>query len=135
MISADMTIEGLQEAQAAMNQLTTELQPRGAYGKAVQFVTVGALGYWMRIVHVDTGAYRASGRMRVELSAQPRGLVFVDQAARNPRSGKLVRDYAIVEEQRGGSHAAFARTVNEEGPRLVQQAGRILMEGLPRGRK
>lgn len=134
MILADMTIEGLQEAQAAMNKLAAELQPRGAYGKAVQFVTVGAQAYAVKVAHVDTGAYRASIRQRVELTAEPRGLIYVDQSARNPRSGKLVRDYASVEEQRGGSHAAFARTVNEAGPRLLQQAGRILVEALPRGR-
>ncbi len=134
MISADVTIQGLQEAQAAMNKLTAELQPRGAFDRAVQFVTIGAQAYAAKIAHVDTGAYRASIRQSIELGAEPRGIVYVDQGARNPRSGKPVKEYAITEEQRGGSHAAFARTVIEAGPRLLDQAGRILMEALPRGR-
>ena len=134
MIQPNMTIEGLQEAQAAMNKVLAELQPRGAYGRAVQLVTIGAHSYLVSITHVDTGAYRAAQRAQVRLEQEPRGVVFVDPSARNPRTGERPADYALDEEARGGSHAAYRRTVSEAGPRLLSQADAILIGAMPRGR-
>lgn len=133
MIQPGMTIKGLQEAQAAMNQIVAEMQPRGAYGKAIQFVTTQAHAYLVKITHVDTGAYRASQRMEIDLGAEPRGIIFVDPSATNPRSGERVEDYAIIEEARGGDHAAYNRTVTEIGDKVVKQAGAIIEGELPRG--
>lgn len=132
MISSEMTIKGLQEAQAAMNQVVAAMKPRGAYGKAIQYATVQAHAYLVKITHVDTGAYRASQRMQIDLGSEPRGIVFVDPSATNPRSGARVAQYAEVEEARGGTHASYNRVVSEIGDRLVREAGAIIEGELPR---
>jgi hypothetical protein len=44
---------------------------------------------------------------------------------------KLVREYAVVEEKRGGSHAAYGRTARDIGPRLVREGGEIVLRSLP----
>ena len=133
MIQPSMTIEGLQEAQAAMNKVLAEVQPRGAFGRGIAHIAVGLHHYATMITHVDTGALRASHRARVDLKKEPRGVVFVGPG-RNPRSGRKTAEYAVREEQRGGSHAFYERTVNEAGPRLLSQADAMLMGAMPRGR-
>lgn len=134
MIKPSGSIEGLQEAQAAMNKIVAELRPRGAYGRAIVQVTSGLHHYATSITHVDTGTLRSSERMIVNLSQQPRGVVFVDPSAVNPRTGERPADYGKQEEARGGSHAFFSRTVAEAGPRLLQQADQMMLGALPRGR-
>ena len=133
MIEPSMTIEGLQEAQAAMNKINAAFEPRGAYEKAVQFVTLGALSYLIQITHVDTGAYRAAHRSQFTAGQEPRGIIYVDPSARNPRSGRAVSEYAVYEEDRGGSHAAYKRTVDERGDALLAKAGAMIEAELPRG--
>ena len=97
-------------------------------GEALRWVLTAAHRYLVTITHVDTGAYRASHRMAVQ---ETRGSIFVDPEARNPRTQKLVREYAVVEEKRGGSHAAYGRTARDIGPRLVREGGEIVLRSLP----
>lgn len=129
----DMTITGLQETQAAMNQALAALQPRGALGQAVQAATIGLHVYAVQITHVDIGALRASHRAQVDLSQQPRGTIFVDPSAVNPRTGKKTVDYGAIEERRGGSHAFYNRTINERGQTILNRSGLIIEKALPRG--
>lgn len=128
MIEVRTTIRGLQEAQDANLQVIAALEPSDALGQATRWVLVGVHRYLVGITHVDTGAYRASQRMEIEGA---RGSIFVDPSATNPRTGKRVTSYARHEEARGGSHAAYGRTVNEIGPRLVEEGQTIIMRSLP----
>jgi hypothetical protein len=128
MIQINATIQGLQEAQDANLRVIAALDPAGPLEQATRWVLVGAHRYLVTITHVDTGAYRASHRMELEGT---RGEIFVDPSARNPQTGKRVRSYAIYEEKRGGSHAAYGRTVDEVGVRLVQEGQNIILRSLP----
>ena len=127
-----VTIEGLQEVQAANAKMIAELKPNGAMGRAVQHVTAAIHRYAISITHVDSGALRASERMTVEFGGVARGVVFVDGNNRNP-SGTLVDDYALIEEARGGSHSYFGRTVRERGPSALKEAGQIIINAMPKG--
>lgn len=127
-----VTIEGLQELQAANAKMIAALKPTGAMGKVVQHVTAAFHRYAISITHVDTGALRASERMTVEFGGSARGVVFVDGNNRNPH-GMLVDDYAGIEEARGGSHGYFGRTVRERGPSALKEAGQIIISAMPKG--
>lgn len=122
-----MTISGLQAAQAANNRMIAALRPSSAMGRAVQHATVLAHRYAVMLTHVDTGALRASHRMRV---AGLYGQVYIDPTARNPRTGRLARVYGPYEHARGGAHAFYHRVVDEYGMRIVSEAGRILLREL-----
>lgn len=106
------------------------MKPQGAVGQAIKHVTSGAHRYLVRETHVDTGSYRASQRMEI---TGLRGRLYVDPTARNPRSGQRPAVYGEYEEARGGSHAAYKRTYEEAGPRLVREAMAIMERGLMYG--
>ena len=125
-MSVRLDIQGIQEVQAANQRMIAALKPRGALGKAVQRATIRAHRYATMITHVDTGALRASHRMRMERRGL-RGIVYIDPASQNPRSGVRPHVYGLYEELRGGDHAFYERTVMEEGPRILEEAGRTLV--------
>jgi hypothetical protein len=124
----DVTIEGLQKLNDLNVRTIAALKPANALGRAIQYATVQGHRYLTQIVHVDTGAYRASNRMEVH---GDRGRIYVDPGARNPRSGLRVADYAPEEEARGGSHAAYSRTVAEMNSRGLDRAVQYLLGHLP----
>lgn len=127
-MSGDVTIRGLQEAQAANVQIIAALRPSGAFGRAIQYATASAHRYAASVTAVDTGAWRASHRMAV---TGLRGDVFLAAGALNPRSGTPVETYATIWEARGGRHAAYRRTVDEAGPRIQAEAGAMVLGDLP----
>lgn len=103
------TIEGLQAAQDRNIRWVAALKPSGPLGKQVKDVTVRAHRYLVSITHIDTGAYKASQRMDYNRDAIT-GKLYVDPTARNPRTGARPAEYGLIEEARGGEHAAYART-------------------------
>ena len=130
MINASLTIKGLRELQDLNIKTIHALKPNNALGRAVKFVTEMAHHYIVTITHVDSGAYRASHRMEVDLNVG-RGRVFVDPSARKPRTRELVRDYAEIEESRGGSHAAYTRTQAEIGQKALDRGVAYIKGQLP----
>ena len=120
-----MSIEGLQRALEANQRRIEGLRPRGSLGKAVQWGVLAALRYVLQIVHVDTGALRAS--QRVEF-AKLRGIIFIDPGAVNPR-GQRPADYGPIEHARGGSHAFYARTEAERGGDVLEGMAKIWWRG------
>lgn len=117
------SIEGLQEAQAEANKLIAYNNRGGALEKGTRFATARLHRYRVSITHVDTGSLRGATRQSVR---GLQGSVFVDGNARNSKSGVNVRRYAAIEEARGGSHAAAARTRKEAWP-ATQRASYALV--------
>ena len=115
----DVTIRGIQEAQRANLEVIKNLQPGGAFGRAIQYGTIEAHRYAVSITHVQTGALRASHRMEV---SGLEGRIFIDPTSENPRGGRP-EIYGPIEEARGGEHAFYARTEAEAGYRIAQAAG------------
>lgn len=122
------SIRGLQETRAAVLRAAAQLQPEGGLGVAVRNATLAADRYAVSITKVDTGAWRASHRPTVE---GLHGSISLDAGATNPRSGTRPAVYGAAWEARGGSHAVYARTVNEAGQGIVQEAGLKLYRSLP----
>ena len=120
---ADFTIEGIQRLQSNNVARIASLRPSGALGQAIQWGTMIAHRYAVVITHVDTGALRAAHRMRV-MGAE--GRVYIDPAARNPRSGELPMVYGEIEHARGGSHAFYQRTVEAVTPQIRKHVNRLL---------
>lgn len=112
-----LSIKGIQQAQAANNRVIAELQPSGALGRAVQYGVTTAHRYAVGVTHVDTGALRASHRMEV---TGLRGRVYIDPSARNPRSRQRTETYGPYEHERGGEHAFYQRTIDEQGASIEQ---------------
>lgn len=130
MIDASLTIKGLQELQDLNIKTIHALKPNNALGRAVKFATEMAHHYIVPITHRDSGAYAASHRMEADLNAG-RGRVYVDPSARNPRTREFVRDYAEIEEARGGSHAAYTRTEAETGQKALDRGVAYIKGQLP----
>ncbi len=126
MFNVQLTITGIQEAQAANNRLIARMQPGGALERAVLYGTTAAHRGAVAITHVDTGALRASHRMEV---SGKRGRVYIDPSATNPRSLEATSDYGPIEHARGGSHAFYRRTVDELGPGIVAEMRGIVARG------
>lgn len=124
-----LTIRGIQQAQQRNNRRIAALQPSGALGEAVQYMTAAGHRYLVGVTHVHTGALRASRRMELDLSTA-RGRLFTSPVTRNPRSGKLCIDYDPIEEARGGDHAAWARTEAEISQKLLPHGVQIVLNGI-----
>ena len=114
-IKAD--IRGLQQAQAAMNRRIAELKPTGALGQAVKRAGLMIHRYVLGITHVDTGTLRASHRIEINGT---KGKIYIDPAARNPRTGAKPAVYGAIEHARGGQHAFYTRTKAEYGDTVVR---------------
>lgn len=128
-MSFDATITGIQEAQAALLQAAAAVRPSGALGKATRYAVLAAHRFAVANTVVDTGSWRASHRPEV---AGATGRIFVDPSAVNPESGGRPAEYGPeLELTRGGRYAIYQKTVNEAGPQILAQAGKIIEDALP----
>lgn len=121
------TVQGLEKIQAARLKLLQDMQPSGGLGKAVLYGTLQMQKGLAGRIHVDTGTYKAAQVTNVH------GLVgrTYTAAYRNPKSGTPAGVYGPYEEARGGSHAAYANTFNQDGQRVLNEAGQIVIAELP----
>ena len=124
----DLTIRGIQQAQAANNKIIAAVKPSGALGRAIQYGTTRVHRYAVGVSHVDTGAMRASHRMQLSTME---GRVYLDRSSRNPRSRQMVYVYGFWEHMRGGGHAFYERTVREAGPQILRDMAGMVQRGLP----
>lgn len=122
-----VTIEGLQLAQDEANRLIAADKSGRVLEQGTRFAVSRMHRYRVSITHVDTGSLRGATRQEVR---GLNGRVFIDATARNNRTGANVRGYAETEEARGGSHAAAARTVSEQWPRVRSDTYRFVSEAL-----
>ena len=123
-------IGDIQKVMVFHRHMIEQIQPEGAYGKAIKRMTVMGHAYSMRVTHVDTGATKSAHRM--ELS-RLEGSIFLDPYARRG-DGKAPAQYGPYEEARGGGHAFYNRTVREQGDQIGGEGLKILVEGIDRGR-
>ena len=124
-----MSIAGQQELQAALLRAIAALQPSGAMGEAVRYVTLALHRYAVTITPVDTGSQRAAQTPEVNLSALT-GRLFYDPEAINPKGGKPSRYGPENEALRGGRYAVYQKTVDEAADEAVKQALAIIIKEL-----
>lgn len=114
-----VTIKGIQQAQRRLLAASFAISAHGkGLDRAAFDMAAAAHRYMVSITHVDTGALRGSEFIRKVANAHYE--VTINEAAKNPTSGKRVVDYASVEHDRGGEHAFAARTVAEAGTRIQE---------------
>jgi len=105
----ELEITNLAKTQAHLVRLLQEASGRGLEG-LISKATARAHRYATMIVHVDTGRLKNSLFPRTHGRGNfAYGIVGTNVV------------YAPYEHDRGGSHAFFARTVDEEGPAIIRQ--------------
>ena len=121
-----LSIEGIQEVQQRNLKRIAALQPEGAAGEATRDALVALHRYAVSITHVGkykvNGAFVGGGSLRASHRVEVDGLegrIYIDPAARNPRSKTRPREYGVYENARGGEHAFYDRTVDEYGPQVI----------------
>jgi hypothetical protein len=117
-----LTIRGVQEAQRDNIQDIAELKPSGAMGRMIQQVSEELHRYTVSITHVITGALRASHRMELT-NGGLRGRIFIDESSTRPGGGRPA-EYGYYENERGGSHAFYDRTIAERMEFAFSKAAR-----------
>ena len=112
-MSVEAEIKGLEETQERMATLLQEISAGGGLEAIIAKATLRAHRYATMIVHVDTGRLKNSLFPRVSTRGNDvYGIVGTNVV------------YAPIEEGRGGEHAFFGRTVDEDGPAIVEQVRR-----------
>lgn len=105
-------VDDLAALQQELGRLLYEVDPQGGLEETVTLVAGMLHRYSAGIVHVDTGRLKNSLFWNVE----HRSGSVMGHVATNV-------EYAPAEEARGGTHAFFARTRREEGPRAEELFG------------
>ncbi len=103
-------IEGLQEAQAAVQRAVAVGQSNGPLEAAVRGATLQAQRYAIAATHIDTGTLRAAHTIEVNGKI---GMVYIDPAAINDRTGQYAAVYGPYEHERGGEHAFYERALDD----------------------
>ena len=122
-----VTIQGLPGLQTIARQLRDTALPSGALGKAVAAATQAYAQGTARNAHRDTGTM--AGAQTAEVSGLM-GRVYTASAS-NPRTGQAASTYAPYEEGRGGPHAFYNTTYQQDTPRIVADIDQLLRSALP----
>ncbi len=124
---AKITIEELQQAQAAMLKIIAALQPRGAVGKATQEMTIRAFRWVVTQTHIKTGTLKASRRMEVH---ELKGIIYTVVGI-NPKTGKSARAYDVPEQARGGSHQTYVNFIATQALAVGRMGIITMLRNLP----
>ncbi len=122
-----VTIQGLSGLHTIARKLRDTALPSGALGKAVAAATQAYAQGTARNAHRDTGTM--AGAQTAEVSGLM-GRVYTASAS-NPRTGQAASTYAPYEEGRGGPHAFYNTTYQQDTPRIVADIDQLLRSALP----
>lgn len=126
MADYSVKLEGFDKAQEAMLKAIEAVKPRGAMGEAVKESLLSVQAYAAQITDQDTGTLARSHLIQYAGGAS--GFVYPSPYNINPRSRKPAAYYAIYEENRGGGHAFYARTINERGQAILSKASQHIIQ-------
>jgi hypothetical protein len=118
-MSTPITVTGVEEAIRAMQQLERDLSvDSGPQQEALMGAAKLAARYATSITHRLTGTLGDAHTPTMEGSD---AVVLIDPSARNPKTGQLAAFYGVFEHQRGGVHAFYDRTIDENGDRIIAE--------------
>lgn len=131
------SIEGIQEVLSKNIRRIAAMQPGGRVEDVVRDAVIALHRYAVQITHVGQypggGALKSSHRMKLD---GLEGIVFIDPSSVSPRRGNSKQRpaiYGVFENERGGEHAFYDRTVYEIGDavsgRARQQISEIIVNG------
>jgi hypothetical protein len=112
-------ISGIQAAQRGNAELMAKFKPGGSFSKAIWRITMSLHRYAVSITHVVTGSLRGSHRMKMVDDIT--GRIYIDRSSVNPKNRQRPYVYGSYEEERGGEHAFYQRTVDEASGPAVQK--------------
>lgn len=128
----ELSITGIQEAMAKNNRRIASMKPGGKVEQAVKDAVIELHRYAVGITHVGKyvggGALKSSHRMRLD---GLEGEIYIDPNSVSPRrTTRKYRpaEYGVYENERGGEHAFYDRTVNEIGGRVKQGVNDVIIE-------
>lgn len=121
-------IYGIDAVDRALKDAAKAANKAGPLGEVVFAAAQHAAAYATEISHVWTGALQESHSID---QAGGRAVVYPNPAVINPISLKSPAEYGPYEHARGGSHAFYARTINERGTDIAQGAIAALLRYLP----
>jgi hypothetical protein len=122
-----VTIQGVPGLHTIARQLRDTALPSGALGKAVAAATQAYAQGTARNAHRDTGTM--AGAQTAEVSGLM-GRVYTASTS-NPKTGLAASTYAPYEEGRGGPHAFYNTTYQQDTPRILGDVEQILFGALP----
>ena len=122
-----ITIQGTQGLPLLSRQLRETALPSGTLGRAVAQATRAYAEGTQRRAHRDTGTM--AGAQTAEVSGLM-GKVYTASAS-NPKTGQAASTYAPYEEGRGGPHAFYNTTYQQDTPRIVADIDQLLRSALP----
>jgi hypothetical protein len=131
-------IRGIRRAQAAMQRAFRAVRVSGGLGRAVKEVTYEAHRAAKKNTPWDTTALRHSHRIRW-VRVGERAVIDIDRSTRNPKQprkkpyvyGYTLHQQGYIPGVRGGIRAFYRYTVEREGGRILQRAGRVIWRALP----
>jgi len=121
-------MQGFDQAQAAMKRAVAAVKPDGELGAAVKEALFMAQAYAAQVTHIDTGTLSRSHLIQYTGGAD--GFVYPSPYNINPKSHKSASYYAIYEENRGGAHAFYARTISEHGQAILAKTGQRVTKAI-----
>ena len=128
-VTLKATVQGQAEALAAVREMEREIAgANSAFRRAIGRAAEHGQRYARQISHVDTGELQGAHRARY--TGPLRAEVYIDQGRRNIRGGRP-HIYGVYEHARGGGHAFYARTVNEEGGAILTEVANTIIASLP----
>ena len=132
-----VNIKGLQELKAANVKAIRALKPKHALGLALKRGTAMIHRLAVRYTPHDTGALRASHRMKID-TRQVLGRVSIDRTAKNPRSGMRTAEYGYYLHEQGqipgvrsGIRAFYEYVYEKYGQRILERMAQIIRKALP----
>ena len=118
MSDLEADFKDLQKFQAANQKRIAAMKSGGAAGYALRYGLLALQRYAMIVTHVASGTLKASHRVEIDMPSLY-GRIYIDPSAKNPWTGERAAIYGPYEHARGGSHAFYARTIQEHGPTVV----------------
>ena len=132
-----LSIKGLQKAQAACNRAHRNLRPQHQIGRAWLWGTGEMHKCAVLNTPHDTASLRASHRKIVERN-QLEGRIFIDPRAENPKSPTRPAEYGVylhrqghIQGLRSGWRDFYEHTVKTEGPRIAREMINMIKKVLP----
>lgn len=127
MPASSVTVQGMEQVQAALFKLLEAAKPSGGLGKAVTYATGMYAKGTAAHAHKLTGTLAASQTPEVDGLA---GKVYTKGNV-NPLSHTPASTYAPFEEARGGSHALYSTTFGQDTAKIASEALSIIVKELP----
>lgn len=126
MADYSVKLEGFDKLQEAMLKAIEAVKPSGELGDSVKQALVMAQAYAAQITDQDTGTLARSHL--IQYAGGSSGFVYPSPYNINPKSRKPAAYYAIYEENRGGGHAFYARTIDERGQAILSKTGQRIVQ-------